>query len=180
MLTVFPKELLWGFSLSVLIHETGHILMIYILGFSVDRLVFMAGGIEIGMKYTPVRRLHRVLISSAGCLFNLFSSLAVFLAVYFYPHLKPRLEGFFFYSAIMCVFNSLPIKGLDGGAVLDQIFDRLFLPDTAYSLTKAVSLLFTFFLWILACYILFTTGNNLSLFMVCAALFCTFLKSESV
>lgn len=176
MLIIFPEYHTLLGLLALIIHELGHIAVILLFGFSIDKISVMTGGLEIRMKYPPSRRLHKTVIAWAGCFANLSSAVIAYLISFFLPNLKPYSDYFVFYSMIMCIFNTLPIKGLDGGEVAEQLFDRFFLPDTVYNITKSLSLIFTFFLWVFACYILFMTNSNISLFIVCVVLFCSLLK----
>lgn len=176
ILLIFPEyhTLLGIFALFI--HELGHIAVILLFGFSIDKVLVMTGGLEIRMKYPPSRRLHKIIIAWAGCFANILSAIIAAIVAFFLPNVKQYADYFAFYSMIMCIFNTLPIKGLDGGEVAEQIFDRFFLPDTVYIITKALSLIFTLILWVFACYILFITNSNISLFIVCVALFCSVLK----
>lgn len=68
-------------------------------------------------------------------------------------------------------FNLLPVRTLDGGEALYSLLCIRFDPDTASKITRAASVCALLPLWIVSGYILFYTGYNFTLLLLCGWLF---------
>ncbi len=85
----------------------------------------------------------------------------------------------FFYCIGLGAVNLLPIQGMDGGGILSGICSRLVLPDRAYQICRAGSVLSVLFLWGINLYIQMKIGFNLSLFAVSLYLTVTVLPRSA-
>lgn len=110
---------------SCLIHEFGHIVMMYLLGLKISSITISHKGFKIVCQGLPyLSNLKQILVFLCGPLVNL---------ILYYITQKIALIGFHSYdlftlSAInfflMC-FNLLPMKLLDGGQILSLILSSI-------------------------------------------------------
>lgn len=168
---LFPDKYTLIELFTVCIHESGHIAAASALNLGIKRISLLPGGLEIHTRFSAKHRLSKIVIGAAGCVANAFAALLSFIVSHLFSVNSLESAHFIFCNILICCFNMLPIKGLDGGEITEQILDKFFLPDTVYKVLKSSSLIFTFALWIVACYILLTTSSNVSLFTVCLVLF---------
>lgn len=151
------------FLLAVFIHEAGHLLCLYALGYKSPRLSFSLMGAKILLPspYIPYRK--EIFIYLAGPFFNLLSCLGgVFLLRY---RFCTDFIFFFFSNFLLAFFNLLPLTGLDGEGALFAFLSLKTTPrrrDKILAKTRTLffSLFFTFALYI------FTTGKNPSLILL--------------
>lgn len=98
--------------LSCFLHETGHLLSMFLFGAGVRKIILYGAGIKIIRGYSLVERKKEFVILISGCLMNII----MFLLFFFIKG-----ESFRTFSVInlaTAVFNILPIKSLDGGEIL--------------------------------------------------------------
>ena len=104
--------------LSAVIHETGHLIAMLIVGAKPEKMRFCAYGVLINKNVNMKSRLAQMLVFSGGCIFNV--AFAVVSALLW----KNGAEGFIYFCAaniITALFSALPIKGLDGYDMLTLI-----------------------------------------------------------
>lgn len=150
------------------VHELGHIIVMRILGCRVDEIEITVFGAEIR---SPLERCHwgcAAAIYAAGGAANLMCTAAVL----FMPSASDGLRFFGACSAALATVNLLPIRFLDGGAIVMTVCERL-IPTYADAVSSAVSAVTLFVLWLVSVYMLLLCGGNLSLFLFCAYLFVT-------
>ncbi|MCR5121751.1 MAG: peptidase M50 [Ruminococcus sp.] len=110
-----------------LLHETGHLAAMLLLGFRPKAVCFYAGGIKLVPKSGVVPRPQQTVILAAGCTVNL---------------LLAAVSGTVGLHELMCVslavglINLLPLKALDGGRLM-----ALYLPEKARVVTAAATVL---------------------------------------
>ena len=96
---------------ACLIHETGHIIVMKIMGIEIERLTFFSGGIALKGSPSPelLSPMKEAAVLSAGCVFSFFAAGAA------------RLMGnrlFMSVNLALGLFNLLPVSPLDGGMLL--------------------------------------------------------------
>lgn len=115
LIFMFRKtSLICGFYAACIIHEAGHIIAIWLTGGKVSKIELSCSGIK--MTATPPVSLKAgIIVQLSGP----FANLLVFLLL--------AVMGKIGYTAMFClvegIFNLLPYRFLDGGAVLEMITD---------------------------------------------------------
>ena len=119
----------------------------------------MPFGIKMDLK-TNIEILEfssQIIILSAGCALNLF------MAIIFY-YLGENFINYFLINLALFIFNSLPIGTLDGGRILFAVLNKVFKTlKTAEFVFDIISFFTVSFLILLAFYVFFKSGYNVSL-----------------
>ncbi len=110
-----------------LLHETGHLAAMLLLGCPPKAVCFYAGGIKLVPKSRLVPRPRQTIILAAGCAVN-FLLAAVSGAL--------GLRGLMYVSLVVGLINLLPLKALDGGRLIS-----LYLPEKTRGIIAAVTVL---------------------------------------
>lgn len=109
-------------SILVIVHELGHFLMSYLLGGKILKIsIYPYGGISKFRLSLNISIVKEFLVLIAGPLFQMLSFVML---SFFYPE-KQGVIASYHYSILF--FNLLPIYPLDGGKLLNLVF-QLFLP----------------------------------------------------
>lgn len=162
-LLVFDRSLTILIPLAAaLLHELGHISVMLLCGVSVRRIDITLFGAEIsGGCLDNAKKAARIAIYSAGAAVNLLSGcIGEALGLRFFADC----------SFALAAVNLLPIKTLDGGCIVNTIFEDVGCGQFIIELLSALSL---FVLWLAAAYVLLLCGGNLSLMAFIAYLFVT-------
>ncbi len=155
--------------ICALLHELGHIAGAKICRARIARLTVYPFGAD--MVLSPPLRSYGsdIIISLSGPAVNL---MLFVLGLY--------LGGGGFFTACnlaLMTLNLLPVKGLDGGAVLQALLSALLSPRAAELMLTLFSFSLLFFAWMLSAYIMLSENGDPSLFVITAALFAsTFLR----
>lgn len=153
------------FLLTIIIHELGHLICIYVFKITPSDILFQAYGIQIkldsiySMSYSK-----ELVILLGGSGLNFIVS-----AILFYLH-KPQLLFFIISNISIGVFNLLPIHSLDGGRII-YIILTLFTPENiAHKISFCVSLIFILGFSILDFLLILCGTFNISLSLLCIML----------
>ena len=126
----FDKTGMGLMSISAcIIHETGHLLILFAEKRDFSTLTFYGGGIKIGYEK---KQDMSVLLIIAGSLFNFI----IFIVFYFFTPFYLNVKMFAVINLIIGVFNLLPIQYFDGGRLLEKVFIRFFSFEKALNLSK--------------------------------------------
>lgn len=158
------EDLIILFLISSLLHEVGHLVFIITFCGKPQRLSISLTEFNISCDMSKLSFFQELLISTSGFVTNFFLSLVSFL---FYLCFKSHL--FYDFSAVnilIGIFNILPIKSLDGEAVLSNILSRRLSSETVDTIITFLSVIFLIPIAILGFMTLFTTVNNYSLLFV--------------
>ncbi len=148
---------------SVLIHESGHLLMGGLCGARIRRITLATPGAVIEFDRTFGYH-DGILVYGAGIFFNLISG--AFATVFGEKYIV-----FMLFSLGYALINMIPISGLDGGRLLECVLSFFLSYRVHDTVCKWISFLSLFFLWQCSIYILFKTQINISPFIVCIFLF---------
>lgn len=150
-------------AFCALLHELGHCFAARICSVKVEKTVVYPFGAD--MKLDSNLRSYKkdIFIASAGPIMNLLllASGLILRASPFFLACNLALAG----------VNLLPIKGLDGGNILEGLLLMIFKPDTAFKFTRTLTFAILFILWIFSVYLLFSDGADPSLFFIVCWIF---------
>ena len=166
--------------LAVLLHESGHLLCALFLNWKRPTVHLSPAGIA--LCYAGVHPpWQEMLVCLAGPAANFVAA-----AICCWSMLFEIGEGrvllcrtLLFYCMGLGIVNLLPIQGMDGGGILSGLCTQLFLPDRAYRICRAGSVLSVLLLWAVNLYIQMKIGFNLSLFAVSLYLTVTVLPGRA-
>ena len=160
--------------LAAFLHECGHLAAARILHIPWQslRLDLLGARREVGGRMLSAG--EEWLLSLAGPLSSLaFAALASPLW-----QLSSAARLFSGASLLLGLLNLLPIRGFDGGRMLECFVGSHLGVRATHTLTTAVSGGFLFLLWAVASYFLLRVGNGLALFCFSVSLLLRFLESE--
>ena len=156
-------------------HETGHLFAMWLIDCRPKSIRLVPASVSITSDF-PRKRYGELLIAVSGPLFNivLFCSLMI-------NYKLTASDISFKYGIINMVigcFNLLPVRGLDGGTVLETVLSRLFGDrDKAERTTKTITAVTGLALLFTASFLIIGGRINLSLIIVgIYVLICAFLR----
>ncbi len=153
---------------SALIHEAGHILSAAFLGVELSSFKLSLGGAVIKTGGYIKSTAAELAILLSGCAVNFFAFLVFYKAW----------SEFAAVNLALCIFNLLPVCGLDGGEILKCILQRYLPPGKAHGINAFVNSVFLFAIGFFGMFSLIFSQGNPSLFLIFFALFYRFALSE--
>ncbi len=151
-----------AFLIAAALHEAGHLALLRLFD---TQGSFTVGLLGLRISYTSfaLGTAKSCAVCAAGSVVGALAGLAVLLCP-----LSERTEwlGFSLASLTLSLVNLLPIRTLDGGALLELLAEHFMLPQHAAVLCRTVSLVFAVIFWMLGVYIYFTHGAELSLLLI--------------
>lgn len=147
---------------AVLMHEGGHLLTMWILDCSPKRVRLVPAAVEITTAFGCSRK-KEIAVALAGPAVNL----VLFFTLWF-NYLAFKNETTLVCALInllICVFNMLPVIGLDGGTVLYSILTRKKSHEKAALIMRVINLSLAAALLFAALYLCFRGKINISLFI---------------
>lgn len=164
--------------MSSLIHEVGHLLIMFILGSRPEKVRFELTGINIIRNQDMrISNKNEILISIGGPLANSFIFILCCLYLCFYKN--NSILMFACINLILMTFNLLPIKGLDGGNALYFLLLQKYDSSFSAKIIYITSVIFIFLIFIWGIYAFVSTKYNFSIIII--AIFLTlslFSKNE--
>lgn len=139
--------------LIVIFHELGHIFIIKLLGYKIEKVeIYPMGGVTVVSKKINTSIIHELLIASFGIIFQIVLAL-IFFAIFKANFISNNTYQLFRnYNKTIMVFNMLPIIPLDGYVFLRSLIEIILPYKRAFYFSFAIS--------IIAC-IFFITYNEL-------------------
>ncbi|MEE0840238.1 MAG: hypothetical protein U0L72_06800 [Acutalibacteraceae bacterium] len=128
---------------SVVFHEAGHFLAMYVCGCAPTEVRLIPGSVQICSPSVCLK--HEVFILVCGPLINLLLFSVLFVNCYIFSNIS-FLE-FSIINLVYGVFNMLPLKGVDGGSILHIFLTRFFgfqKADRTLNIITLVGALFAF------------------------------------
>lgn len=164
----FSGELLYPF-LSALIHESGHLLYIFLFGLKLRRVLVYPFGIEMIPENNNVGYIKETLMLSGGpaanLLFAFFSSRLNASGCFCVP------DELIYSSCIYAFLNLLPVRSLDGGRILENALYACFTFEKAVRIGKTVSGVTLFALYAFAVLLFYYSAFNFTLLFFVMYLF---------
>ena len=153
---------------AIVLHEMGHLFMMWILECSPKRIKLIPASVQIT---APFQKRYRNDFLVAAC--GPFVNILLFLTLYFnYLVFKNEVTLYFaLLNLVIGVFNLLPLKGLDGGTILFCILEKSKGHDKAAVILKIITLVLAVAI-ILAAITLTVRGKiNISIYIMGIYLF---------
>lgn len=148
---------------AVLLHETGHLFIMWVKGMAPKRIKLIPASVQITNSFSRCYR-NDIAIALAGPAVNF-----LFFGVLYYNYLCYKNEGTLYFALLNLLiggYNMLPIKGLDGGTVLYTVLCNFADINKAELVLKLISF-FAGVTVILAAITLHIKGKlNLSLYIM--------------
>lgn len=115
--------------ISVLLHELAHLVAMYLLGCRPTEIKLIPSQVVI-VRDVSLKCRNEILISFSGPLLNLI----LFFIFYFF------LPEFAVINLLFGVFNLLPLKGVDGGEIVEVLISAFFGEKTAVIILKILNI----------------------------------------
>lgn len=150
--------------LSVIIHETGHLLFLRYYHNPVKRIKLTLFDIAIMDSHQNIRSTKQELfITLAGVFFNFAAALTAFLINHYFKNMI--IEKFFYTNLSLGLFNLLPIDSLDGGQALYLLLSEKFSVSTSLRIVNIISLIILFPIAVIGFFVLLESKYNFSLLL---------------
>ena len=150
---------------SSLLHEAGHLSMLILLNNKPQAVKFEIVGMNIiRQQNLKISRKGEIAISLGGPLMNLVVVIVSCLLLTFYNNQYVLTCACI--NLILMTFNLLPIKMLDGGAILYFILSAHFNSELCRKILKVTSVFFIFIIYLWAFYVFVVTKYNFSLIII--------------
>ena len=150
--------------ISIILHELAHTLMLCILKAPIRKLEFQPFGIYIEHSEYMLCRRQRLLVASAGVIFNLL--FAVILMVIYIAGKNQTFLKISMINFLLFLFNSLPVKNLDGGDMLKVFLELRLGFDKGSRVFKRVSLITSILMMIAGAVVFLKFNHNPSLLII--------------
>lgn len=155
------------------VHELGHLAAAFFTRAPVKKIELLPLGAVITLG-EPCSYAAEIAVKLAGGAANLAAAaLCAFIRGAVSPTGAADVAAVYFIICCLALagFNLLPIRTLDGGEAMYSLLCIRFGPDTAGGVMRVVSLCALLPLWTVSGWILFYTGYNLTLLLLCGWLF---------
>lgn len=154
--------------LSVIIHETGHLIPMYLYGNCPEKIKISLFEISISDKSRlRLTEKQNLVIIFSGPFANFICFILFYLLYLFcYENLMP----FAVTNLSVGLFNMLPVISLDGGQILYLLLCRRFTEKSSEKAVDIITFIFIFPLAALGFLFLFSSKYNFSLLFVCVYL----------
>lgn len=161
--------------ISYIIHELGHLICAKICGVGMSK--FKVGSFHLSISYdcSSVSYQRELLVCAGGVLFNFTVAFLSFLL-----GVTKNETSYFFITCnlSLAIMNLYPISTLDGGGIVKCVTMLVFSESIAMKISKAVSFVAVFILWLCAVYLQLVFNSNISLFFISVFLLIELCFSE--
>ena len=148
---------------AIIMHEIGHLFVMWLLECSPKRVKLIPASIQIT---TPFQKRYRndILIATAGPAVNI----VLFLTLYFnYLAFGNQITLYFaLLNLVIAVFNLLPVKGLDGGTILYCVLAKFKGSDKSAVILRIITLILAVLIIVTAVTLTFRGNFNLSFYII--------------
>ena len=156
-------------------HEIGHIFFAKIQKIPVKKLRVGSFRLSISYDCSSVSYKRELLVLAGGIIFNLLCAL---IGAIFAFRTSESVSFFTLCSLSLAIMNIYPISTLDGGRIFRCIFLILFDEGTAQRISKWLSFVSAFILWLCAVYAQMIFNSNVSIFFISVFLLVELCLSE--
>lgn len=163
MLYIDKSGLMLPTLLSTLTHEFGHLLSLLVFNSKPKKVVLKVGSIGILGNFL-LNKKGELFLYLAGPVLN-FICFLLFLAVG-QIFKTAFLMNFALINIVLCIFNLLPVMGLDGGSIIYLLICEKFKPSAVNIACLIISLITAALIFILGVNIFLTTKTNPTLILL--------------
>lgn len=153
---------------AVLFHETGHLLAMWALDCNPKQVKLIPASVQITMPFSRNFR-NEIIIALCGPIANF-----IIFGVLYLNYRAFHNETILYYSLVnllIGVFNSLPVKGLDGGTVLFTVLAKRWDVNKAAIIVRLITLISAFAVITLAVILTINKKFNPTVFIIGIYLF---------
>lgn len=154
------------FAAAVAVHEGAHILCAFFLRMGRMRLRQKGAWLQIEYPASD-NTIKNILLCLSGPAVGIAAGLIFF-----------KFSAFSFCSLTLGIVNLLPLSCFDGGGILREVCNALFLPDTAWKICRTASVFTVLLLWTLSVAVQFSGASNYSLLFLSTVLVVTILSER--
>lgn len=148
-----PSRNLLLVFLSVIIHESGHLIAMLFMKTGIESITLLPVGIDIKRKANHLSYPYEIILCLSGAAAN------ILICFIFWGN-----QFFAWTNLLYALINLLPVKGLDGGYALEAFLLCFFPIDKTEKTLKISSWVFGLLLWMTGIYILLILNGNISIF----------------
>lgn len=134
------------YTITAIIHETGHSYVSEELGYRLKRIVLMPYGAVISGDIKGLKYRDEIRIALAGPLLNLGIGLFFTALWWLVPEIYPYTESVVYANVSLALINFIPAYPLDGGRILLSTLSLYVRRKIAINVVKITGMLFTFLL----------------------------------
>lgn len=160
------------FLLAALLHELGHILCACLLGIPLTGCSVRPCGAFLSFDFSRTSYRREGCVHLAGAGMGLITAVA---AVRIFGGKAAYFAGI---SVVLAAVNLLPVRGFDGGGVLQCLLAAVFPPEKGEIVCRIVSLLVTLLLWTAVLWVELRVRADAAL--LCFVLYVLIFQSEIV
>ena len=157
---------------AILIHEAAHLFMMWVLDSAPLSIRLIPASVQISRKFSFSPK-NDILIAIAGPVANLILSGCLYLNYSAFGHIGSLYSSLL--NLIICCFNLLPVKGLDGGTILYNVLCKLKGYEKAALIMRIITLIIAVAVIFAAVTLTFRHRFNISIYIVGIYLFVTSL-----
>ncbi len=140
-----------AYTLCVLIHELGHMLIARKLGYFCARIKLMPFGAVFEAESDEFCPKDEILIAVTGPLVNLVVALIIVCLWWVYPNCYYITCDFAIANLVCGVFNLVPIFPLDGGRVVLALISKNFDRKLSVKIVKIITIIFAVVMFVVFC-----------------------------
>lgn len=153
---------------AILIHETAHLFMMWVLDFAPKRIKLIPASIQISTSISKRYR-NDILVSSAGPMANLVLFFVLYFNYMCYGNMMVLYHALL--NLVIGSFNLLPVVGLDGGNIIFAILCKYKDINKAAIIMKFITIIFAAAIITVAIMLTWKKNFNISLYIIGIYLF---------
>ena len=159
---------------AIAVHETGHLFAMWVTECEPKSVRLIPASVQIVRKMSPKPN-GEISVSVMGPVANLLLFAVLYINYRLFGNL--HILEFAFLNLIICIFNLLPVKGLDGGSILKELLIKKISEQKAEIIITATSLFTASAAVILGVVTTYESNFNISIFAVAIYItVCTLMK----
>lgn len=163
MLLTDRTGLILPLFISIIIHETGHLFAMWLYDCAPKSICFIPASLKITRGFSLKKHGELTIM-----LFGPVSNFIVFMTLYL-NYLSTQNQytlNVALINLLLCIYNLLPLKGLDGGSVLYILISKRHSVFTADKVLRTITFLSSVIIFAVAILLAFLNRFNLSTYII--------------